>query len=524
MRHPVVAYRRARLLPGWVRRLDRRAGRLINARRAHRWRDGGYRRLSRTADHGRLWFAIAGVLFLTGRRRAAIRGVLSLLAASALANLVGKRLFGGPRPLVKHIPLARRLHVYPASASFPSGHSASAAAFATGVTLESPAAGFLVAPLAAGVVYSRLHVGAHWLSDVVAGAALGGAVAVVGRLVAPAQTPSEQPIPGTGEAVELPTLGDGADAFIVMNRKAGKDVLRADPRLQITRRLPAAQVHELRPDETADDAVREAMGSDRPPRVLGVLGGDGSVSRMAHLAREFDLPLLVLPGGTFNHFARAAGVPTVDDSLDAAERGTGVLVSAADLEVDGRSLTVLNTASVGVYPDFVADRKKRKKRLGKWLAGVLAAATVLRSASPVDVEVDGRRIRVWSLFASVGRNEPEQIATMQRRSLDDDVLDVRMLHARGSRLRAITSLAFGRKTSAVLRVLHLLPPRSDVESFTASSVRLGVTSKGRGDVPFAHDGELERPGSDYGAELRVQARALRVYAPPPRRPEGSTLA
>ena len=46
--------------------------------------------------------------------------------------------------------------------------------------------------------------------------------------------------------------------------------------------------------------------------MLGVYGGDGSVSRMAHLAREFDRTFLALPGGTFNHFPRAAGIKSVD--------------------------------------------------------------------------------------------------------------------------------------------------------------------------------------------------------------------
>lgn len=515
VRHPVIAYRRARLLPQWVRRLDRRAGRFINARHPRRLRDGGYRRLSRAADHGRLWLAFSLILALAGQRRAAVRGLGSLAAASILANLVGKKLFGGPRPVLKDIPLGRRLRRYPTSASFPSGHSASAAAFATGVALESPVAGAVVAPIAAGVVYSRLHVGAHWLSDVIAGTALGVVVAVAGRLLIPADPATDRPMPGTGERIDLPPLGDGDGVFLVMNRKAGKDVLRADPRPLIERTLPRARLHELRPDETADDAVREAMATPSPPRILGVLGGDGSVSRMANLAREFDLPLLALPGGTFNHFARSAGVPTVEAALDAARQGSGLRVVVADLDVGGRRLTVLNTASVGIYPEFVAVRKEHKKKLGKWLAGVVAAVTVLRAAEPVDVSIDGRRARVWSLFASIGRNDPEQIATMQRRSLVDDVLDVRILHARGSRFRAVTSMAFGRRTSAVLRMLRLLPRRSDVESFTTAELRLQVEPGSRAETPLAHDGELERPAAESGwvALLTIERAALRVYAP-----------
>lgn len=187
VRHPRIAHRRARLLPDWVRRTDAVVARRINAWPAHPVLDLALARLSRAADRGRLWFAIAGVLALVGQRRAALRGPGSLLAASILANLVGKRLFGGPRPLLSGVPVGRRLAKYPTSASFPSGHSASAAGFAVGVAIESPAAAIVVVPLAAAVAYSRVHVSAHWLSDVVGGAALGAAVAVVGRFLVPAR-------------------------------------------------------------------------------------------------------------------------------------------------------------------------------------------------------------------------------------------------------------------------------------------------------------------------------------------------
>src|SRR5919107_1651345 len=66
----------------------------------------------------------------------------------------------------------------PTSSSFPSGHSASAAAFATAVSMESPVLGLVVSPLAAAVAYSRVHVGVHWTSDVVVGAAVGTGVAL----------------------------------------------------------------------------------------------------------------------------------------------------------------------------------------------------------------------------------------------------------------------------------------------------------------------------------------------------------
>jgi membrane-associated phospholipid phosphatase len=98
--------------------------------------DVAMRRLSRAADHSKLWFAAAAGLALAGGpggRRAARRGLASLGLASAFANLVAKPLTVRSRPQREEAEVLARRHVpMPRSSSFPSGHTASAFAFATG--------------------------------------------------------------------------------------------------------------------------------------------------------------------------------------------------------------------------------------------------------------------------------------------------------------------------------------------------------------------------------------------------------
>ncbi len=518
LRHPIVAHRRTTVLPRWVRRIDRTANRRVNARHHVRALDSAYRRLSRAADRGRLWFVLAGVLVVARRSRAALRGVASLTVASIIANLIGKKVFGGSRPILKDIPVGRRLTVYPTSASFPSGHSASAAAFATGVALEAPMAGAVVAPLAAAVGYSRLHVGAHWLSDVVGGLAIGAGVAVLGRVLLPARPSPEGPAPERGERIELPSAPGGEGVLLFVNPSSGVEVIRTDPRTEIERELPSARLTELDPDDPPSAVVARALAAANPPRVLGVCGGDGTVSTIAAVARRVDLPLLVLPGGTFNHFARAIGADTVEHGIEALRGGRGMRVAAAEVETGGGSVTVLNAGSVGIYPDFVARREVYRDRLGKWLGGVVAAVGVLREAEPIDIELDGERMRVWSVFASVGRNDPKRVATIRRWSVDDDVLDVRVLHARGPRYRAVAALAFGRRTAALARALRLMPRSSDIERRLVPVLTLTVLAAQDGAVPvFVHDGELEtRLDEDADGRYRIRMRIvpsdLRVYA------------
>ncbi|WP_308164618.1 phosphatase PAP2 family protein [Agromyces sp. ISL-38] len=515
-----VAVRRTRILPHWLRRADAAVGRAVNGRHAHPAVDRFWGRLSGFADKGVLWWTLAGVLAVTRRRRTAARGLLSLLVASALTNVIAKKVFGGDRPLLADVPIGRHLPKPPITPSFPSGHSASGAAFATGVALESPRLGAAIVPVALGVGYSRLHTGAHWISDVVGGLALGATVAAAGALLVRPQPGVAPGPPPTGEDRPLPAAPDGEGVFVVVNRSSGTSVMRFDPTAVIAERLPRAELHELH-DETAAEAVHRALARSDPPRILGVCGGDGSVAAVAHEARAAGLPLFVVPGGTFNHFARTAGAASVDLAVDALQRGEGVRADVAELAFgDEPPITVLNTASVGVYPDFVAERERLEERYGKWPAALISAVRVLMGSEPVTIVMNGRRARVWTLFVGVGANDPGTPAPLQRRRLDGGVLDVRMLHA-GSRARAAASLAFGRRTSAMLRRLRLLPER--IESFRTESLEVIVRPRHGQPPGFAHDGEVSLEAAEeasaelavpgYRTTLQIVPAALDVYRP-----------
>ena len=478
----------------------------------HPGADRVWRTLSASANRGALWFWIAAALFVSGprRRRAAARGLGSLTVASILANLVGKQVFGGARPLLKDIPIGRRLRVSPTSASFPSGHSASAAAFATGAALESPAAGSLALPLAAGVAYSRIHTGAHWLSDVLGGVGLGITVAAAGKLLVPARPATADAGPGT--RVTLPTLTDGLGLAVAVNEAAGISAKNSTD--FIRERLPAAQPFVAEEGEDLRSALALAGIDAGSPRAIGVSGGDGSVALAAATALERGVPLLVLPGGTLNHFARSIGIGSPEDSVAALKAGGGQVVDVvAAASGDGTPIIVINTASIGIYPEFVARRERREEHLGKRLASVIAGARTLRSAQPIEVVVDGRLLTVWTIFIGVNRYEPSSGIPRFRRRLNDGVLDVRILHAVDGkpRSRALADLILGDRGDRWLRRVAWRYGRRTVETFTAQSLTL-QPGRNDGRLTFAHDGETLELGAGEPISLRVVAGVLRVYS------------
>jgi len=141
--------------------------------------DRGIARLAQASDYWRLWLGSAAILALTRGargRRAAVTGLASAAVSSAVANLVLKPLVGRRRPDTSDVPAARHA-VMPPSTSFPSGHSATALAFATGVGSVLPREAVPIRALAAAVAYSRVHTGVHYPADVIAGAFLGTVLA-----------------------------------------------------------------------------------------------------------------------------------------------------------------------------------------------------------------------------------------------------------------------------------------------------------------------------------------------------------
>jgi diacylglycerol kinase family enzyme len=225
-------------------------------------------------------------------------------------------------------------------------------------------------------------------------------------------------------------------------------------------------------------AARRAVeeGAD----VVVAAGGDGTVSAVASQVAGSPAALGIVPIGTLNHFARDLRLPLdLDEAIEAVVSG---LETRCDVGRLGRRVFV-NNATLGLYADLVLLRERWRPRIGKWPAGALAAAAVLRRfpTSRLSVTADGRTATVRTPLLVVSNN-PFGLGPGRphgRPRLDGGTLG---LYVAGTGRRALLS--------AVLRGVST--SLDGDPAFEASTARRVVVESPRPHVRLALDGEAVR--------------------------------
>jgi undecaprenyl-diphosphatase len=449
-----------------------------------------------------LWTGIAALLAATGRRTprsAASSGMLSIGVAATLVN--GPLKFAWRRdrpPLLVAGRAGEPLLPLPRTFSFPSGHSASAVAFATGASLAMPALAPVLVPMAGTVAYSRVHTGVHYPSDVAVGAVIGtGSGVLAARLVRVLRERSVQRVDAPTVDVQVPrhsvvlaseSAGDASD---FANARAALE----DAGLRIDKVFAVEDVAEL---------TGLLSGTDDPPLVVAA-GGDGTVSAATNAIGTTGALLAILPLGTSNDVARSLGIPPDPiEAVDVIVNGRSCDIEKGQVQIDGEDepRAFLHAATAGLNVEFAefATKPSLRARFGR-LTYPIAAARAIRDYEPFECTLEylGHRESFSAVHISVSTT-PVFGGVLGMRvpgaSLTDGLLDVIV----------VERLSIARLALAVAdNFLGRHRPVHRVHTMKVPAVRISAAGQ-----RITLDGELI---GELPARFEAQPKGVRVIVP-----------
>jgi undecaprenyl-diphosphatase len=157
---------------------DRAAGIWLASLLEHHWIDQVMLVASAIGAKGAVWIVLGLITWAVApaKRMKVWRLLLALGLAGLTTDAIIKPLIGRARPFVDHVEY-REIGVRPDTPSFPSGHAATAAAGALAFARIWPAAAIPAWTAAALIAVSRVALGVHFPSDVLAGFLLGALLA-----------------------------------------------------------------------------------------------------------------------------------------------------------------------------------------------------------------------------------------------------------------------------------------------------------------------------------------------------------
>ena len=298
---------------------------------------------------------------------------------------------------------------------------------------------------------------------------------------------------------------------MLLNRSAGTVAGRGEASVRDVV-LAAFRTHEIAVDleflpgadlgGVAKRALEQVLDREIDAVVVG--GGDGSIRAVASVLAGSDVPLGILPLGTLNHFAKDLGIPTT------VEGAVRVIATDPPLSVDLGEVNgqvFINNSSIGIYPYMVFEREhqRRRKRLSKWAAMMLATLRVLHHLPlfRLRIRVEGVSELIRSPCVFLGNNAYQlSLPAFGRRArLDRGEL---CLYA------AKTQNRFALLWLGCRCILGSVEQERDLRIFKAGTAEIGTR---RRSLLVAADGEIRTMRSPL--RYRTRPKALRVFAPAP---------
>ncbi|TCM69979.1 diacylglycerol kinase family enzyme [Acinetobacter calcoaceticus] len=253
------------------------------------------------------------------------------------------------------------------------------------------------------------------------------------------------------------------------------------------------------------ELFKEILKRHTDPDRLGVIvaaGGDGTLNAVASQLCHLDIPMGILPLGTFNYVARLLKIPL---DLNAAAE---VIAQGQPREVHVGCINdriYLNNASLGLYPLFIRKREEYNQKFGRFpLHAYTSGLDVLlrdRKALKLEVAVDQQRYRIKTPLVFFGNNQL-QLAEMKLKVAKCAEIGqvVGVVMAKSDKLTLFKAL--------FQLIKGDLEHAADVYSFSAEQVM--VYSK-KASLTVAIDGEIVELATPL--KIRVEKNALKIMVP-----------
>ncbi|WP_445115251.1 diacylglycerol/lipid kinase family protein [Acinetobacter sp. WZC-1] len=253
---------------------------------------------------------------------------------------------------------------------------------------------------------------------------------------------------------------------------------------------------------TLMEKVRQRHGEYTAQGVIVAAGGDGTLNAVASMLTGQDIPMGILPLGTFNYVARALNIPL--DIIDAAKViATGVARASHVARINDH--IYLNNASLGLYPLFIKKREQYNRWFGRLpLNAYTSGLDVLirdRKELKLEVEVDGIKYPVKTPLIFFGNNQLQ-------------LAEMKLKIAECAKIGQVAGVVVAKADKMTLfktlfqLVRGQLEEASDVYSFSAVQVRV-YSRKSR--LTVAIDGEIVEMNTPL--HIHVEKNALNIMVP-----------
>ncbi|WP_321363391.1 diacylglycerol kinase family protein [uncultured Celeribacter sp.] len=293
-------------------------------------------------------------------------------------------------------------------------------------------------------------------------------------------------------------------AVILANRQSGTN--RQDA--EVLERACTAfgegcEIITLDPDTDLSDLIDHKINEGAEAVISA--GGDGTAMAIANAMLGREVPMGVLPMGTFNYFTRGLGMSEVPEEA-AAQLRDGEAHDIRIGQVNGRAF--LNNASLGVYPailkkrEAIYDRWGRHRVVAYW--SVIKTILQTQHRMKLSITADGTTHEVKTPLVFIARSayQLDVFGLDGAETISEDGFATFVIHAR-SRMDLMRL--------AVTLAARKMPPRQDFTLIRAHEVV--IEHQGKAQPPFltAFDGEKARLSAPL--RLSMSEAPLRILTP-----------